>query len=212
MKNFINEYKLLFIPIVTIILSTVFYFYLPDTIATHWGFSGQADGFSSKAFGLFFFPVLLLLLTFILYFIPKTDPKIKNIDGFFDEYINMIFSFQVFFLVIQVFTILWNLDIKIPVNIFFSLGFSYLMFTISGLISKAKPNWFIGIRTPWTMSSDRVWDVTHKFAGKVYRIFSILFILGVFHFSIFFLLLFIFILLNILLVLYSYVEYKKEVR
>ncbi|MGQ9811085.1 MAG: SdpI family protein [bacterium] len=76
----------------------------------------------------------------------------------------------IFMLSIHFQVILWNVGNKISPNLTLQLGIGLLCFYIGILLKNAKRNWFIGIRTPWTVSSEKVWDETHKIAGKLFKI------------------------------------------
>lgn len=89
-----------------------------------------------------------------------------------------------------------------------------LFFYLGILTENAKRNWFVGIRTPWTLSDERVWDKTHRLGGKLFKIIGVLIaILGFFFDQYFVFLLLTFVLIDTALVTtYSYFEYKKQVK
>jgi len=191
-------------------LSIFFYDKMPDKMATHWGFSGEANGYSGKAFGLFFMPGLLVVLALMFFLIPRIDPLKVNIEKFrnyFDGFIILIFLFMLF---LQLFIMFWNIGIKININFSMPIAFAILLFYIGIMLEKVKKNWFIGIRTPWTISNDKVWDKTHKLGSKLFKIAAALSLLGAvfYRYSWAFVLAPI-ILFSIYLVFYSYFEYKK---
>jgi len=152
----INKISVIF-PVVLIIISffIAIYFYpvFPDQVATHWGIDNQVNGYSSKAFGLFFMPVLSIFLFFLFIALPKIDPYKKNFDQFknyFQNFINLTFAFLFY---VYLLTIIWNLDFHFNMIQTLSPGFAVLFYYAGVLTSHAKRNWFVGIRTPWTMSS-----------------------------------------------------------
>jgi len=194
------------------ILAICFYPIFPSQIATHWGISGQADDYSSKTFGLFFMPVLSVFLFFLFISLPKIDPYKKNFDQFknyFQNFINLIFAF---FFYVYLITIVWNLGINFNMIQILSPAFAALFYYAGVLMSHAKQNWFVGIRTPWTMSNELVWDKTHKIGGKLFKLTGLisLFSLILPNLSIFFILIPI-LFTTIFVFIYSYVEYKKTV-
>lgn len=206
-----KKYIIILIPLLVLVTSLVTYSYLPESIASHWGVSGQADGYSTKQFGAFLMPIMLIGLTVLLKYLPKIDPKV-NVEYMKKYFDNFIIIFQLFIAMIYVYTLLWNFDIKLPINIFMSIGFAGLFYYVGILVENAKQNWFIGIRTPWTLSSEVVWDKTHQLGGKMYKVFAILFLVGIFSSNLFFIMMMIFIVANLLLVAYSYFEYRKMVK
>jgi uncharacterized membrane protein len=115
-----------------------------------------------------------------------------------------------FFLYVHVITILLNMGYAFSITQALSPAFGALFYYCGILISKSKRNWFIGIRTPWTMSSDSVWNKTHKLGGKLFRAAGILSFVGIvlYDYAIIFILVPV-ISFSVLLVAYSYVEYRK---
>jgi len=108
-------------------------------------------------------------------------------------------------------TILWNFGNKFSMNQVLSPAFGILFFYCGILIEKVKRNWFIGIKTPWTLSNEKVWDKTHQLGGKLFKIVGIIAFLGIiFPNYTFFLILFPVIAVSIYTVVYSYFEYQKE--
>ena len=211
----INKISVIF-PIILIIVSFLiaiyFYPFLPDQIATHWGISGQADGYSSKAFGLFFMPILSVILFFLFISLPKIDPYKKNFDQFkkyFQNFINLIFAF---FFYIYLVTIVWNLGVNFNMIQVLCPAFAALFYYAGVLTSHAKQNWFVGIRTPWTMSNELVWDKTHKIGGKLFKLTGLISLLSLIlpDFSVFFILVPI-LFTTVFVFIYSYIEYKKTV-
>jgi uncharacterized membrane protein len=203
-------------PIILILFSFVvaIYFYpiLPPQVATHWGINSQPNGYSSKAFGLFFMPILSVFLFLIFIFLPKIDPYKKNFSQFqnyFQIFINLIFAF---FFYIYLTTIIWSLGISFNMMQVLSPAFAILFYYAGVLMTHAKQNWFVGIRTPWTMSNEKVWDKTHQLGGKLFKIVGFLNLLSLPfpQFSVFFILVPILI-VTVFIFAYSYWEYRKIV-
>ena len=209
----INKISVIF-PVVLIIISffIAIYFYpvFPDQVATHWGIDNQVNGYSSKVFGLFFMPVLSVFLFFLFISLPKIDPYKKNFDQFknyFQNFINIVFAFLFY---VYLLTIIWNLDFRFNMIQVLSPGFAALFYYAGVLTSHAKRNWFVGIRTPWTMSSDLVWDKTHKIGGKLFKITGIISLFSFLfpNLATFFILVPI-LFVTVFILVYSYLEYKK---
>ncbi|MCE5187337.1 MAG: SdpI family protein [Planctomycetaceae bacterium] len=160
------------------IISLLAYPKVPDRMASHWGPGGQVDGWMNKTVGLFFAPLIMVGLTLMFLVILLIDPLRKNIDKFFSYYAGFIVIFNLFLLVVHGWTILWNAGIQIPANVFMPLAMACLFFYIGIVLTHVKPNWFIGIRTPWTLSSEIVWQKTHKLGGILFRIAAIIILLA----------------------------------
>lgn len=201
------------ISLISIGLSLYFYSLLPESMASHWNASGVVDGYSSKLSNVIMFPALQIFLFLLLIYIPKLDPKKDNIKKFEKEFYIFINSFLIFFTILQLQVFLWNTGYKIPMNNLMPVLMGGLFLVMAYLIKNAKQNYTIGIRTPWTLHSENIWNKTHRLGAKLFAISGILSILS----SLIPEYAYIVVLGTILiftayLFLYSYLEYKKEIK
>ncbi len=188
---------------------------LPDPMASHWGVNDQVNGTLSKTWGVFLMPVMALGLFLLFLLLPAIDPLKANIAKFRGSF-NLFILFILLFLVyVYGLSLAWNLGltwIKMSQSLLPAVG---LLFILVGLLlRKAKRNFFIGIRTPWTLSSDRVWDETHRLGSVLFIALGILDLFGAFLGGMlaFALMIIPLTLLALFLVVYSYVLYQKETR
>lgn len=195
------------------ILSVYFYSQVPEQMATHWNSRGEVDGYMPKLWGLFSMPVVTTGLVLMLLVVPRIDPKKGNIEKFRKYYDKFIIIFVLFMVTIHLQILLWNTGIRINPNSVLPAGIGVLFYYIGNLIENAERNWFIGIRTPWTLSSDGVWRKTNRLGAKLFKTAGIVAIFGVLvpDFA------FLFIIIPALFIagftiVYSYVEYQKEIR
>lgn len=189
------------------------YFYpsMPDLMASHWGIDGQVNGYMSKGWALFLLPAITLVMVLLMAVLPKFDPLKKNYTGFRKQYDGFIALFAAFMLYVYALTILWNKGVEFNMTQAMAPAFAGLFYYLGYLMENTKQNWFVGIRTPWTMSSQNVWDKTHKLGAKVFKIFAIASLLAIFIGGKYFLFLIAGLLAATLwLVVYSYREYKKD--
>jgi len=192
------------------LVSLIVYSKLPDKIATHWDFRGYVNGYSEKTFGLFIVPVLTLVTYLLLKFLPKIDPLEKNIEKFQEYYQDFISQMVAFMLYLQVLVIAFNLGFQVNVSKWVMLSLAVLFWQLSKVMKHAEPNWFIGIRTPWTLSSRRVWKNTHELAARLFDWIAVITLL----FFVFpgqirwFIISMLFAILY--LIYYSYKEYMKD--
>ncbi|PJE57420.1 MAG: hypothetical protein COU82_02105 [Candidatus Portnoybacteria bacterium CG10_big_fil_rev_8_21_14_0_10_38_18] len=202
---------ILIIILISFAVGIYFYPQFPDKVASHWNARGEVDGYMSKFWGLFLMPIITLGLWLMFILIPKIDPLKKNIEKFrkyFDAFIVFIILFLFY---IYVLTIFWNLGKTFDMGRAMVPAIGILFFYIGILLKYAKRNWFIGIRTPWTLSSDNVWDKTHKLGAKLFKIAAIITLLGLFFPKIaIWLAILPAILFAIYTFIYSYIVYKKE--
>jgi len=208
-----SEIIILGIILLSFIVGIYFYPQMPEKMASHWNAQGQVDGYMSKFWGLFLIPFILVGLTLFFTTIPKIDPLKANIEKFRRHYDGFIILFFIFMLSIHFQVILWNLGIKISSNVIVPIGIGILFFYVGILCENAKRNWFIGIRTPWTLSNKRVWEKTHKIGGKLFKIAGAIAFVGVFfqNYVLFFILVPV-ISVAAYTIIYSYIEYQKEIK
>jgi uncharacterized membrane protein len=199
--------------LLSFIIGISLYPQMPDKMASHWNLQGKVNGYMPKFWGLFLLPLMLIGIASLFIIIPRIDPLQANIEKFRKYYDRFIILFSAFLLWIYLFTILWNLGFKFHISLALLPAFAILFYYIGILCENAKRNWFIGIRTPWTLSNEKVWEKTHKIGGKLFKIAGVIALLGVLFqsYALFF------ILMPVLLVasytiIYSYFEYQKETK
>ena len=184
---------------------------LPDEIPTHWNIQGEVDGTMPVIPGIILIPALMVGITLLMIVLPRYDPKWEAYREFQEAYDALILLLNIFFFLLFLITILWALGIEVPMNQVISALFAILMGGIAFFIRRVKPNWFAGIRTPWTMESETVWKETHERGFRVFLIIALFCLLGVLvpEYAYLFILLPV-IIGTIYLVVYSYIVWKKE--
>lgn len=189
------------------------YFYpqLPEQMASHWNTAGQADGYMDKFWGIFFIPALMSAFYALFMMIPQIDPLKNNFKDFEREYNLFWIAMTLFFTWIFGLQILWNLGVEFDFSIAIIIALGLLWFFVGSTIQNAKQNWFFGIRTPWTLSSPKVWKKTHLLGGKLFKIASLITLLSVFlpNSLMVFGVITPILLTSVFLLLYSYSEHKK---
>ena len=194
-----------------VVVSAIAWDRLPDPMDSHWNAKGEADDTIPKFWGLALMPMALAVMVLIALVIPRIDPLNKNINLFRKYYDGFMLMLLLFILVVHVFMILWNTGIKISPTLIFPPALAVLFYAIGILCGVSKRNWFIGVRTPWTLSSDAVWEKTHQKARVLFKAGAILILAGSFigEYAIY-VILSVIIALVIYLVGYSYAEYRRE--
>ncbi|MBS7645533.1 MAG: SdpI family protein [Candidatus Bathyarchaeia archaeon] len=194
------------------LMGAYFYPKMPERMVSHWNHRGEVDGYTSRLWGSFTLPFILAGLSLLFTAIPKIDPLKANIEKFRRHYDRFIILVLIFTLSVHLQIILWNIGVKLSPNLTFPIGLSILFYYAGILCENSKRNWFIGIRTPWTLSSERVWDKTHRIGGKLFKISGVIALLGIpLQRYIIFLVLTPAILTAIYTTVYSCFEYQKEI-
>lgn len=188
---------------------------LPDPMASHWNINDQVDGYMSKFWGVFMVPLIALGMFVLFLVIPNIDPLKANIIQFRDAFNLFIVLIVAFMLYVYALTLRWNLgytDFGMSRAMLPAMGL--LFFFIGYMLRRAKRNFFIGIRTPWTLSSDTVWEQTHRLGSVLFMISGAMAFLGaLFGGMTAFWFLFIPIIGSTLITLvYSYVVYQRETK
>ena len=188
---------------------------LPDPMASHWNVHDQVDGYTSKFTGVFMLPLITLGMFLLFLIIPTVDPLRANIAQF-REVFNLLIVFIVGFMVyIYGLTLAWNLGytgFRMSGAMLPAIGLLFIF--ISFMLRQAKRNFFIGIRTPWTLSSDAVWNETHRLGAVLFMISGALALIGGFFggTAAFWLMFVPIIGTTLFLLVYSYVLYQRETR
>jgi len=144
------------------------YPHLPEKVPSHWNIHGEVDAYSSRFFGAFFAPLLTMGIYFLMLLVPYVDPKRDNYQRFTSAYTFLRWSLVAFFSVIYGATILVALDYPINVGLIVKAMVSILFLVIGNFMGQFRHNYFVGIRTPWTLANEEVWQRTHRFGSKIW--------------------------------------------
>ena len=146
-------------------MSLAVYARLPESIAVHWDLDGNPNGWMPRPIGAFFSPVFLLLLWGLLRLAPRIDPREANYRRFGEAYETIVAAVLLLLLATHGIILGIALGYHIPVGRFVPALVGALFIVIGSVMPRTRSNFWIGIRTPWTLSSDRVWTRTHRLAG-----------------------------------------------
>src|SRR3989339_184919 len=163
----------------TWVTAIVLYDGMPARMATHWNASGVADGYAGKVFALFLIPAIMLLLQGLFVLIPKIDPLRKNIEAFRSQFEGFALLLSAFMAYVFALTMLWSKGSVFSMTVALMPALAIMFYGIGSLLKGVKRNWFVGIRTPWTMSSDVVWDKTHALGSRLLKLSGVVILAGV---------------------------------
>lgn len=218
MKKFYhkNNKKIWFVFLLSLIIALVSFIFLPDQLPIHFNAQGIADNFAGR-WSIFLAPVIILAFIFLADILRDLDPKSKNYFKFEEYYYKIHFAVSLLMVFIQIYTIAYVSGLKIGINQFIYPMIAILLMFLGNLLPKFKYNYFVGIRTPWTIDSEKVWYFTHRFAGKLFVVLG--FVLALSSFFLFQYIQIVLITIIILLVLlpfatsyYYHRKYEEDVK
>jgi len=189
------------------------YFYpiLPDRVITHWNWVGQADGWGTKTFSTIGIPIIMLAMYILFKFLPKIDPHHQNYQNFAKAYSAMQLAIIGLLTVIYFVTNLVNLGYNLSIAKIVPAIIGAMFIIMGFYLKDIKLNWFVGIKTPWTLSSETVWHKTHVFGSKVFILSGVLFLIAPYlpaSFALYFFIIFMALVLST--IVYSYLVFKQE--
>lgn len=176
--------RMLLVSVLVVLIMFAFsawaWFHLPAgaLIPIHWGINGEANRYGGKAEGLLLMPFITLALSVLYYFLPRLDPKGENILRSGAAYRALWIVLLVFFLGMHTVTTLIALGYHLQMNQFILPAVSVLMIVMGNYMGKVRQNYLMGIRTPWTLANEEVWNKTHRLGGRLFVISGILSLLA----------------------------------
>ena len=155
---------------VAIALAAVLWLYpsLPPQVPVHWNLQGAPDGYRSRPWGAAM-PVLIMAgLSFLLWLLPRISPRGFELSSFSSVYALLMLAVQAALLVILLAGLVASAGYAVSMWKVTSLSLGALLMVLGNFMGKLRKNFFIGIRTPWTLSSDAVWERTHRAGGWMF--------------------------------------------
>ena len=159
--------------VATLIATAVVYPDLPSRVPMHWNWRGEVNRYGEK-WEVFLTPALMASLVILFAVMPWISPKRFEVDTFQSTYLYIMLVMAAFIAYLHV-LILWSAISK-TFNLHRALlGAVFLLLALLGnVLGKVRRNFFIGVRTPWTLANEKVWDATHRFAAKVFVLAGLL--------------------------------------
>jgi uncharacterized membrane protein len=156
---------------------------IPDgaQIPIHWGLDGQPDGYGPKWVGLLLTPALGLVMGGVFLVIPRLDPRRDHLAASTRAWVAITSSLMLLLVVVHGAIVATVLGATFDVGRVLGVGIGVLFAVIGNFLGKTRSNWFMGIRTPWTMSSERSWTKTHRLGGRLFLLVGLVsIVLGLF--------------------------------
>jgi uncharacterized membrane protein len=161
--------------LVNLLAGFLAYPHLPDRVPTHWNWAGEVDGWGSAWQGAFMLPLIMIGIFILLIILPKIDPKKRSYAQMGRAYSVIVLVIMFFFTILYFGTLGTALGYLASFPSMVQLGVGALFIILGNYMGKLKHNYFIGIRTPWTLANEEVWYRTHRMAGPFWIIGGLLF-------------------------------------
>jgi uncharacterized membrane protein len=151
---------------------------LPNQMVTHWNVAGEPDATMSKAVTLVLFPAITAGLVALLAIVPRIDPRRENIAAFRPTHDWFVILITALMFVIHVGVVAFNLGYVFDFTLLVLAAVAGLFYYIGVVLECTERNWFVGIRTPWTLESDEVWQRTHHLGGRLFKLTALVALIG----------------------------------
>jgi len=145
------------------VASAIVYGRLPERIPIHWNFRGEVDGYGER-WTIFLMPLLMLLMIGVIYILPWASLRTEDIDVNRPVYGRLMLILVALFGFIHVMVLYGAFGGDSPSRLIIA-GMCVFLGLIANLLGKVDRNCLIGVRTPWTIASERVWIETHRLAA-----------------------------------------------
>lgn len=157
-------FKLLLV--LTSISAAIFsYPYLPENVPMHWNIEGKVDSYEPKERAVWFMPVMITLMWILFMVLPKIDPKREKYKLFVPEWEILQVVLLGFFVYLQMLIIFTSVNPEFDFVSLMFVGMGTMFFVMGNFLPKIKQNYFLGIKVPWTLTSEDNWNKTHRFGG-----------------------------------------------
>jgi uncharacterized membrane protein len=188
------------------------YSHLPDRVPSHWNIRGEVDAYSSRFWGAFGIPLMNAGIYVLMSALPSIDPRRQNYAKFAGTYRQFKLLMAVFFTGLYSLVIANSLGYRVPVDRVVPFGISLLFLVIGNFMGQIRHNYFVGIKTPWTLANEEVWRKTHRLGGFVWVASGVAGMVGALVGGTVGLVLLItaFSAAVVLPVVYSYIEFKRQ--
>lgn len=141
---------------------------LPQRVPSHWNVHGEVDGWMEKPWGPLMMPLMATGALALLWLLRRVDPRARNIERFGDEWLLLVNLTLALFAVLEVVMLGHALGWPVDVDRAVPVAVGLLLVGVGNYLPRIRSNWFMGIRTPWTLDNERVWRATHRVGGRTF--------------------------------------------
>jgi uncharacterized membrane protein len=146
------------------------------SVPIHWNASGQADGFAPALVGFLIMPVATTATIGLMALVPRVEPRREHLRRSASAYRTMAIALVLFFGVIHLTTVLAGVGVAVPIGLVVGMGGGVLIALIGNVLGTVRSNFMFGVRTPWTLTSERSWERTHRLVGRLFVVTGLLMI------------------------------------
>jgi uncharacterized membrane protein len=164
-----KEWYILLLLLLPFIASAYLWNDLPQEVPTHFNFKGEADAWGPKWINALLIPAIGVLTYFGLIFLPLIDPK-KRIESTQKPIAAIRIILALFMVFIYLFIMAASLGSSINFAVYIQVGVGMLIMVLGNYMNSVKQNYFIGVKTPWTLENGEVWKKTHRLTSKLWTI------------------------------------------
>lgn len=162
------------------VLALAVFPWLPERIPVHWNVRGEVDGWADRWPGAFIVPLIALGVWLLLWALPKIDPRRSQYEGFWGTYWLIVNLVVAFLALVEVVTLAAALGWAVDMTQVVLIAVGALFVVLGRQLPRVQPNWWLGVRTPWTLEDDHVWRETHELAGRTFVAGGLLTVAGAF--------------------------------
>lgn len=164
--------------LIAVLAAVWLYPQLPAQVPTHWDLQGHVNGTMPRFWGAAFPALMILALAVITLLLPRISPRQFEIAPFAHVYGIVMLAIQGMMLVVGLSALLAGAGYAVPMPIIAMLSVGVLLMVLGNYMGKLRKNFFIGIRTPWTLASDAVWERTHRLGGWLFMLAGVVMVAG----------------------------------
>jgi len=179
-KMLAQDWPAILVLLIMLVAGIVIYPYLPERVPIHWNAAGQVDNYGSRSFGAFMLPFFTVGIYVLMLVLPLVDPRRENYLKFLGAYRIIRLGLVLFMAVLHGLVLTSALGYYVPMDRVMPALLGLLFILIGNYLPRIRYNYFVGIRTPWTLANEEVWRKSHRFAGMAYVLAVVIFILVAF--------------------------------
>jgi uncharacterized membrane protein len=147
---------------------------MPARVPIHWGASGEVNGWGPAWVNAFVLPGIAVFVYLLFLYIPLIDPSRRNYAAFEGALRGLRFLLVGFLVFVHLLVVAASMGFDVKMDVALRAALALLVAGFGTRLGRLKPNWFFGIRTPWTLANAEVWERTHRFAGVLWTIGGLL--------------------------------------